>query len=175
MKKTLIILSLLVLIVFLIAIGHRVRKDIKKKLNFENTYAIQNIETGLNIRPFDATIYNETPVIQYTHQNWECISWEFIKLEDNTFLLKNLYTEKTFQPKSAPKEGVEIWQQSLGGTKWQYWEFIKQHDGTYLIKLKDYDLYLTAGSKELNSPIILKSLQNSNTQKWKLIRQNPWI
>lgn len=31
------------------------------------------------------------------------------------------------------------------------------------------------GSKELNSPIILKSLQNSNTQKWKLIRQNPWI
>lgn len=175
MKKMLLFTPLILLILIMAVFGPRVRKDIKKKLNFENTYAIQNVETALNIRPFDATIYNDTPVIQYKHQNWECITWEFIKLDDNTFLLKNLFTEKTFQPKSAPKDGVEIWQKSLGGTKLQYWEFLKQPDNTYLIKLKDFNLYLTASSKEINSAIVLKPLQNINAQKWKLIKQNPWI
>ncbi len=98
-----------------------------------------------------------------------------IKLDDNTFLLKNLFTEKTFQPKSEPKEGVELWQQSLGGTPLQYWEFLKQADGTYKIRLKNTDLFITVSTNEVNAPLVLMRDNNSNNQRWKLIRQTPWI
>lgn len=175
MKTILIIVSVLLALAIIIPIAFRVRKDIKKKLAFENTYAIQNASTGLCVRPHNAGYKSGNNIISYSHKNWECITWEFIKLDENTYLLKNLFTEKTFQPKTEPKAGVELWQQSMGGTQLQYWEFLKQTDETYLIKLKGTDLYLTASSDKVNSAIVLQPKQETAKQQWKLVRQTPWI
>lgn len=165
----------IVLIVALVAVFTRVRKDIKKKLAFENAYAIQNVSSGMCVRPFDAGYKNGNEVISYSHKSWECITWEMIAIGDSTFLLKNLFTEKTFQPKSKPKSGVGLWQQSLGGSPLQHWEFIKQQDETYWIRLKNTKLYLTISSKDENAPIVLMPSVKSDEQRWNLIRQTPWI
>ena len=153
----------------------RISKDIQKKRNYENTYAIQNIKTGKDIRVYNAGNDNGTKIILYSHNNWECLTWQLIELEDNTFLLKNLYTQKSFEPSSSLESGVGLWQQTLGGSRLQYWEFIKQSDETYLIRLKDTDLYLTITSDESDSDIILMPKQDSDSQLWRLIRQNPII
>jgi len=175
MKTIIIVVLVLLALAIIIPISFRVRKDIKKKLAFENTYAIQNASTGLCVRPYNAEYKIGNNIISYTHQNWECITWEMVALGNETYLLKNLFTEKTFQPKTAPKAGVELWQQSMGGTQLQYWEFLKQADETYLIRLKGTELYLTASSDKVNSAIILQTKQDIKTQNWKLVRQTPWI
>lgn len=168
--------SLLGFIVITVAVfGPRIRKDIQKKRNFSNTYAIQNVGTGKDIRVYNAENEDGTKIIQYNHHNWECMTWQLIELENNTFLLKNLYTQKTFEPSTTPKSGVSLWQQTLGGSQFQYWEFIKQPNETYLIRLKDTELYLTVSSNENNSPIILMPMLNSDNQFWQLIRQNPIV
>lgn len=175
MKTIIISIVAVVLLAFIVVISFRVRKDIKKKLQFENTFAIQNVETGNALRPKGANYESGVEIIAYPLKNWECITWEMIEIDTNTYLLKDLFTEKTFQPKSEPKEGVGLWQQSMGGTKLQYWEFIKQTDNTYLIRLKGTELYITTSSNEIDSPIILMPKQDSKTQLWKLVRQTPWI
>lgn len=175
MKTIIISIVAVVLLLFIVVISFRVRKDIKKKLQFENTYAIQNVETGKALRPLDANYESGVEIISYPLKNWECITWEFIEIEENTFLLKDLFTEKTFQPKSEPANGVGLWQQSMGGTPLQHWEFIKQADESYLIRLKGTDLYVTASSDQTDSPIILMPQQNSKKQFWKKVRQTPWI
>lgn len=123
----------------------------------------------------DAAPLPKRSIILYNHNNWECITWQLIELEDNAYLLKNLYTQKTFEPSAPPEPGVNLWQQTLGGSHFQYWEFIKQPNETYLIRLKDSELYLTITSDENNSDIILMPKQDSDNQRWKLIRQNPII
>lgn len=172
-----IILSIIAIVIFAFTaiISFRVRKDIKKKLQFENTYAIQNVATGNALRPKNANYENGVELISYPLKNWECITWEMIEIDTNTYLLKDLFTEKTFQPKSEPKEGVGLWQQSLGGTALQHWEFLKQTEETYLIRLKGTELYLTTSSDKTDSAIILMPKLNNKTQFWKLIRQTPWI
>lgn len=175
MTKIIFIALVLLVLVAAVPIVFRIRKDIKKKLQFENTYAIQNVETEKALRPKDANYENGVELISYPLKDWECITWEMIEIDTNTFLLKDLFTEKTFQPKSEPKEGVGLWQQSLGGSPLQHWEFLKQTDDTYLIRLKETNLYITASSSETDSPIILMTKQDSKKQLWKLVRQTPWI
>ncbi|MFT3995364.1 MAG: hypothetical protein QM660_13710 [Dysgonomonas sp.] len=175
MKITIIILStlLVALLIPVVIYAPWIFFGKQQKQNYANTYAIQNVSTGKDIRVKDVGVKDESEIILYTHNEWECLTWEFIQLENNTYLLKNLCTQKTFAPSSSPKQGVDLWQQSLGGSHLQYWEFIKQSNGTCLIRLKDTELYLTATSNEDNSPIILMSKQNSDKQLWKLIKQNP--
>ena len=169
-------ISLLILITLsAVVFCPRIYKDIKKKRNYANTYAIQNIKTGKDIRVYNAGNDDGTKIILYSHHNWECMTWQLIQLEDKTYLLKNLYTQKSFQASSSPEVGIGLWQQTLGGSSLQYWEFIKQSDETYLIRLKDTDLYLTATSDENNSDIVLMAKQNSDSQLWKLVRQNPIV
>ena len=169
-------ISLLILIgLVALVFCPRISKDIKKKRNYANTYAIQNIQTGKDIRVYNAGNDDETKIILYSHHNWECMTWQLIQLEDNTYLLKNLYTQKSFQPSSSPETGVGLWQQTLGGSHLQYWEFIKQADETYLIRLKDTELYLTVTSDENNSEIVLMPKQDSDSQLWRLARQNPIV
>ncbi len=174
MKATLIILLILIGL-SAIVFAPRIIKDIQKKRNYANTYAIQNVGNGKDIRVHNAGNADGTKIILYNHHRWECMTWQLIELGKNVFLLKNLYTQKTFQPTSAPEPGVSLWQQTLGGSPLQYWEFIKQSDETYVIRLKDTELYLTATSDENDSDIILMPLQESDNQRWKLIRQNPII
>jgi hypothetical protein len=171
--KIIFFIPLVLIALSAIVFGPRIYKDVKKKLNYANTYAIQNVGTGKDIRVYNAGNKDGTKIILYSHNNWECMTWQFIQLEDNTYLLKNLYTQKTFEPSVSPQSGVDLWQQNLGGSRQQYWEFIKQPDETYLIRLKDTELYVTVTSGGNNSPIVLMTKQDSDNQLWKLVRQNP--
>ena len=178
MKKVIFITAIVIVVTFVIAailFVPRICKDIQKKRNYENTYAIQNVKTGKDIRVYNAGNDNGTKIILYSHNNWECLTWQLIELENNIFLLKNLYTQKSFEPSSYPESGVGLQQQTLGGSRLQYWEFMKQPNEAYLIKLKDTELYLTITSNENNSDIILMPKQNSDSQLWRLVRQNPII
>lgn len=69
-----------------------------------------------------------------------------------------------------------LWQQSLGGNRFQRWELIKQPGGdTYLIRLQGTELYATASSDENDSPIVLLPRQDSPRQLWRLVRQTPVV
>lgn len=175
MKLTILIFSVLLiaLLVPVLFFGPWIYFSFLMKRQYTNTYAIQNVGVNKDIRVYNVGVEDGTKVILYTHNHWECLTWQFIQLEENTYLLKNLATQKTFEPDRAPKEGVALGQKSLGGSKLQYWEFIKQSDDKYLIRLKDTDLYLTVTSDQDNSPIILLHKQNSEMQLWRLIKQNP--
>jgi hypothetical protein len=168
--------SLLVLVLlFSLVFGFRAYHGFLKKKNRVNIYAIINEKTGKGIRVHNAGIKDETKIILYRHHNWECMTWQFIKLDEETTLLKNLWTEKTFQPSLAPEQGTGLWQKPLSGDKHQYWEFLNQSDDTYLIRLKGTELYITVSSDVNNSPIILMPIQNSYEQQWKLIEQRPIV
>ena len=173
--KTLFYALIGIIVVVALIFGPRIYKGILLKKDKVQTYAIQNVATSKCIRPYNAGFKDNNSVILYSLNNWECITWQFIELEENTFLLKNLYTEKTFQPTSEPSEGVTMWQKPLGGSKQQYWEFIKQENGTYYIRLKGTELYLTAATGEQNADIVLKPLQKTTDQQWKLIEQHPIV
>ena len=164
---------LAIVLLFILAFGQRVYHGYLKKKNTVNSYAIQNVKTGKAVRVHNAGIDDRTKIILYKHHNWECMTWQFIQLEGDTYLLKNMYTQKTFQPSSSPKPGVDLWQRPLGGDSLQYWEFIRQPDEAYLIRLKGTELYITVSSDENNSPIILMPIQNSIEQQWNLIEQHP--
>lgn len=140
-----------------------------------NTYAIQNVQTGKNLRPFEASKSDGNKIILYNHHNWKCLTWEFIQIEKEVYKLKNKYTSKTFQPISKPEAGVGLWQQPLKNDSLQEWEFIEQADETYLIRLKGTELYITASSGETDSPIILIAKSDDKKQLWKKVRQTPWI
>jgi hypothetical protein len=170
-----VVVLLALIIIPALAFGPRILKDYKKKRNYANTYAIQNTGTGKDIRVYNAGNDDGTQIILYNHNNWECMTWQLIQLEDNTYLLKNLYTQKTFEPSAVPQSGVGLWQQTLGGSRLQYWEFIEQSNETYLLRLKDTELYVTATSDKNDTPIALMPKQDSDSQLWKLIRQNPVI
>lgn len=162
-------------VVLAIPIGARVRKDIHKKLGFKNTYAIQNVETGKNLRPLDAGTEDGTKIILYDPHDWECMTWQLIQVDESTYLVKNLFTEKTFQPASIERSDAGLAQQELGGSRLQYWEFLKQPDDTYAVRLKGTDLYLTGAAQETNSPATLTPRQASRAQAWRLVSQTPWI
>ena len=141
--KYLVYLIVFIVLSCLLILVPRLYKDIVKKQNTINTYAIQNVKTGKDIRVYNAGIDDGQKIILYSHHNWECMTWQFIQLEENTYLLKNLYTQKTFQPSASPEQGATLWQQTMGGDRLQYWEFIKQSDEIYQIRLKGTELYIT--------------------------------
>jgi hypothetical protein len=136
-------------------------------------FAIHNAETGKNLRPYNAGVSDDNRIVLYPHNEWKCLTWQFNHVEGTTYQLQNLYTRKTFVPKSNPESGVSLWQRPLKADSSQYWEFIEQPNETYLIRLKDTELYITISSDKTNSDIILMSYQNSSRQQWKLIEQYP--
>lgn len=160
---------------YALVFGQRTYHNIQRKRETVNTYAIVNAENRLAIRVYNAGIHDETKIIQYKHANWECMTWQFINLCDDSVLLKNLYTHKTFQPVSSPEEGISLWQQPLEANEHQYWEFIKASEENYYIRLKGAELYITAIGNENNSPLTLMPKQNSKTQQWILKEQHPIV
>ena len=49
-------------------------------IRYTNTFSIQNVLTGKDIRVQDANYHDDARTILYGHHNWECITWEFIRL-----------------------------------------------------------------------------------------------
>ena len=141
---------------------------------FKSTYAIQNIQSGKNLRPYDAGSHDGNRIVLYSHVDWKCMTWQFIKKEGDTYQLKNLFTSKTFHPASKITPGVSLEQTPLKDEKDQSWEFIVQSDNSYFIRLKDTDLYITTSSDATNSAIILQPKQaQSISQLWRLVEQHP--
>ncbi len=170
-----IIFSILctVIIIIIIPFILRLIKDIKKKLQYKNTYAIINVNSGKALRVYNANYSDNVPLVTYTPHNWECITWQIISLNNGCCLLKNLYTQKTFTPSVKPKEGECFYQITLGESDYQYWIMEKKEDNIYLFRLNETNLYLTSTNQEDNSRPILQEKNNSNNQLWRLQSQNP--
>ena len=145
--------------------------------NFSNevitgSFAIRNIETGKNIRPYNANTSDENKIILYPHNEWKCLTWQFNHIGGTTYYLQNLYTQKTFEPMSTVETGVALWQKPLNNYSPQ-WEFLDQQNSIYVIRLKNTELYITISSNKNDSSIILMPFQNSKSQQWELVEQYP--
>jgi hypothetical protein len=150
---------------------------VAKSQHIKGTYAIKNVSTGMLLRVMDANKKNETPIVAYSPTNWKCMTWDFNQVEGNTYLLRNLFTNKTFEPQRGEiSEGVSLEQQPLdnGKTK-QQWEFIAGENNTYMIRLKGSDLYLTPSDKggTINSKVILGKKRSDKSQYWTIYEQHP--
>lgn len=165
----------IVLAVIALIFGQRLYHNYKRDRETVNTYAIQNVKTGLDIRPYNAGIADGNKIIQYHHHEWQCVTWQMIHLSDGRVLLKNLYTQKTIQPSGKPETGATLIQKPLEANKDQYWEFILNDKDNYNIRLCGTDLFMTAESKENNAPLILKKADGSASQLWRLVEQHPVI
>ncbi|MBA4139354.1 MAG: RICIN domain-containing protein [Segetibacter sp.] len=147
--------------------------------NIKGTFAIKNVSTGMLLRVMDANKKNETPIVAYSPTNWKCMTWDFNQVEGNTYLLRNLFTNKTFQPqKGEATEGIALEQQPVDNNKsYQQWEFISAANNTYMIKLKGSNLFITPSDKNgtVNSKIILSKKRADKTQHWTIYEQHPEI
>jgi hypothetical protein len=142
--------------------------------SFSGTYAIQNTETGKNLRPYDADNQNGNRIVLYNHVEWKCMTWSFIPADENSYQLKNLLTSKTFQPKENPaKVGTTLEQQPIAMSALQQWEFIKAANNSFYIRLKGSELFITASTSETNSNIVLQEKKDKALQLWRLVEQNP--
>lgn len=171
-----ILVIILILLILAYAIMH-INRILKNRYNYKtsvNTYAIQNLETNMDIRVYNAEVQDNTKIISYTHHNWQCMTWQMISVGENLYLLKNTYTNKTFEPTEIKENSILV-QKPLEANEKQYYKFYKNEDGTYLIELNNTGLYLTVAGKGKNSNIILKKSNNSDTQKWRLVEQHPIV
>ncbi|QEM12821.1 RICIN domain-containing protein [Mucilaginibacter rubeus] len=142
----------------------------------KGTYAIKNEQTGMLLRVKDAQSANGTPLVAYYPENWKCMTWDFQHVEGNTYKLKNLFTNKTFQPVAEANAGVALEEQPLNADNaTQQYEFEPIDKDTFLIKLKGTDLYLTPSDKKgsVNSKIILAKKTNTKDQYWDIYQQSP--
>jgi hypothetical protein len=143
----------------------------------EGTFAIKNVETDMLLRIKDANGANGTPLVAYDPVNWKCVTWDFKHVEGETYQLRNLFTNKTFQPKKGvAAEGVLLEQQPLvmAQTNQQY-DFIAVSKNVYLIKAKGTELYLTPVDKDgaTNTGIVLAAKNGSKLQHWTIYLQKP--
>lgn len=143
----------------------------------KGTYAIKNVQTGMLLRPQDANKKDATPIVLYTPVNWKCMTWDFKSTGENSYQLRNLFTDKTLQPVDPVTSGrVDLHQQPLlKNNLRQQWEFIPVARDTYLIRLKNTDLYLTPADSEgsVNSSVILAGKKEGQSQRWTIYEQHP--
>lgn len=141
------------------------------------TYVIKNVSTGMLLRPMDANKKNETPIVGYSPTNWKCMSWDFNQVNENTYYLRNLFTNKTLQPqKDTITDGTLLEQQPLDmHSNDQQWEFLPVGNNAFLIRLKGTELYITPAEKEavVNSRIILSKKKSGQIQHWSIYEQHP--
>lgn len=143
----------------------------------EGTFAIKNRQTGMVLRIMDAKKADKTPLVAYAPVNWKCVTWDFKHVDGQSYQLRNLFTNKTFQAQSAaPAEGVALEQQPLvlNEAKQQY-EFIPIEKGVYLIRLRGTELYITPSDENgtANTRIVLAKKNGSKLQQWTLYEQHP--
>lgn len=166
MKPLTIIFYNLIFLFTLVSQGQKIK----------GTYAIKNVKTGMLLRIKDANDRNGTPLVAYNPQNWKCMTWEFQNKGGDTYQLKNLYTNKTFQPLGQEKDHTIIEQQPLvADASNQKYEFIEIKKDVYLIRLRSTELYLTPADPEgsTNSAILLTNKKDALLQQWTIYPQNP--
>ncbi len=146
---------------------------IAQKLN--SSYAIQNVNTGQNLRPYEAMSANGNKIVMYNHKVWMCMTWNFNHISGNTYTIQNQYTSKTFQAADQPaRAGSILIQQTVSNKDEQHWEFIPVSENRFIIRLIGTDLYITAAGNENNSSVTLQQRkENDPLQVWCLIEQHP--
>lgn len=143
----------------------------------EGTFAIKNMETGMLLRVKDANGANGTPLVAYDPVNWKCVTWDFKHVAGETYQLRNLFTNKTFQPKKGvAAEGVLLEQQPLVIAQAnQQYDFITVSKNVYLVKATGTELYLTPVDKSgaANTGIMLAARNGGKLQQWTIYLQKP--
>ena len=143
----------------------------------EGTFAIKNVETGMVLRVKDANGANGTPLVAYSPVNWKCVTWDFKHVAGQTYQLRNLYTNKTFQPANAVvEEGLLLEQQPLVMKQVnQLYDFILVEKNVYLVKATGTDLYVTPVDKNgtTDTPIMLSAKNGGKLQQWTIYLQKP--
>lgn len=155
--------------------GHRLVKNYHRKIETPNAFLIKNVHSGLVIRPQNAEIGDGVPIIQFTPQNWECTTWQMIQIAENTYLLKDLYTQKSFAPVGDPVAGALLAQEPIGGNNNQHWQFNHFDDDTYTIQLAGSDLFITSMSDTVDARLTLQPGSDDANQRWTLTPQHPII
>ena len=145
-----------------------------KSQALKSSYAIQNVRTGQNLRPYEANPANDNKIVTYTHKVWKCMTWDFKYISDKTYNLQNQYTLKTFQTADIPAKAGTVLVQQVSDKTNQKWEFIQVSDNKYNIRLSETELYITSQGDEINTQVILQhKKQNDPFQIWRLIEQHP--
>ncbi|AYG38834.1 MULTISPECIES: RICIN domain-containing protein [Lactiplantibacillus] len=172
---TILIIDAVIVIGLIVVFGHRLIKNYYRKIQTPDAYMIQNVQSGLVIRPQNAEIADCVPIIQYTPKNWECTTWQMIGIGNNEYLLKDLYTQKSFAPVGEIKAGALLEQRPIGNDQHQHWIFERQTDDKYSIRLADSNLFITSVGGAVDERITLQTETNSANQLWTLHQQNPII
>ena len=143
----------------------------------EGTFAIKNVETGMLLRIKDANGANGTSLVAYSPVNWKCVTWDFKHVDGQTYQLRNLFTNKTFQSKSGVvAEGVLLEQQPLVMAQAnQQYDFIAVEKNVYLIRATGTELYVTPVDKNgaTDTGIMLAAKNGSKLQQWIIYLQKP--
>ena len=160
------------LIILLLVIGNSgICQTIK------GTYAIKNVQNGMLLRMQDANKKDGTALVAYSPVNWKCVTWDFTKIEGNSYQLRNLFTNKTFQPENMkPVNGTVLHQQPISlNQNNQLYEFILIEKDIYLIKLKNTELYLSPADPKgtVNSAIVVNEKKKGKEQWWTIYEQHP--
>ena len=173
--STILIVDAIILAAGAAIFGKRLIKNYHRKAETPDAYMIKNVDSGLVIRPQDAKIEDGIPIIQYNPQNWECTTWQMIGIGDNKYLLKDLYTQKSFAPVGGATNGSLLEQRPIGNDEQQHWIFNLKANGKYTIQLAGTKLYITSSSKTVNDRLSLQYQNQLDNQLWTLHQQQPII
>jgi hypothetical protein len=141
------------------------------------TCQIRNVKHQELLRPRDANNANGTPIVLYPAQPWKCMTWKLQPAGESAFLLRNLFTAKTFSAAAdasgphQPVTQVPLAKDGEGAPKWQ---LTRLEDGSYKIIDSKSGKALTA-LKEVGSSlkIIVAAWENKAEQKWELLPIDP--
>ncbi len=73
MKKYLLPIAL-VLTIAVVAKSQEIKSTCAIQKGIKSTYAVQNVKTGKNLRPYNAGIDNGNKIVLYNHHEWKCMT-----------------------------------------------------------------------------------------------------
>ena len=142
------------------------------------TYQIRNVKYGDLLRPRDANHANGTPIVLYSAQPWKCMTWRLQPAGETAFLVRNLFTGKTFHAAFATNaQPADVTQVPLpkNASEGPAWRFVLLDDGHYKITDDKSGKVLTAVKKtgEYSAIIAVAPWSNLDDQKWTLEKIDP--
>jgi hypothetical protein len=138
------------------------------------TFAIQNLSSGKDLRPFEAGRQDGNRIVLYGHHAWKCLTWTLQLIAPDRYQLTNYYTGKRLSFASSPDAGVLLVQHATPPNS-TAWDLVVQSDDSYAIRMAGTELYISATSEIMNSSITLTPFTNADAQKWRLLPQKPWF
>jgi hypothetical protein len=137
------------------------------------TYQIRNVKFQDLLRPRDANNADGTAIVLYSAQPWKCMTWRLQPAGESQFVLKNLFTGKTFCSGTKTNAAARfVMQTPLTKTAREStaWQFTKLADGSYKIIEPKSGQALTATKDDgkYEAHIAVLPWQDQPEQKWLL-------